>query len=68
MLGRAVSARAVPRDTWEALFRSQGMHNPMPRMQMLDGFNEGWISFEHDTLKGRIELQTVLRGIIERAA
>jgi uncharacterized protein YbjT (DUF2867 family) len=68
LLGRAVSSRAVPRDTWEALFRSQGMHNPTPRMRMLDGFNEGWITFEHDPLKGRVELQTVLRGIVERAS
>ena len=68
LLGRAVSPRAVPRDTWEALFRSQGMHNPTHRMRMLDGFNEGWITFEHDTLKGRVELQTVLRGIIERTS
>jgi uncharacterized protein YbjT (DUF2867 family) len=67
LLGRAVSARAVPRDTWEALFRSQGMRNPTPRMRMVDGFNEGWITFEHDTQKGRVELQTVLRGIAERA-
>jgi uncharacterized protein YbjT (DUF2867 family) len=68
LLGRAVSSRAVPRDTWEALFRSQGMHNPTPRMRMLDGFNEGWITFERDPLKGRLELQTVLRGIIESAS
>jgi uncharacterized protein YbjT (DUF2867 family) len=68
LLGRAVSPMAVPRDTWEALFRSQGMHNPTPRMRMLDGFNEGWITFEHDTHKGRVELQSVLRGIIERAS
>ena len=68
LLGRAVSPKAVPRDTWEALFRSQGMNNPTPRMRMLDGFNEGWITFEHDTLKGRVELQTVVRGIIERAS
>jgi uncharacterized protein YbjT (DUF2867 family) len=68
LLGRAVSPRAVPRDTWEALFRSQGMHNPTHRMRMLDGFNEGWITFEHDTTKGRVELQTVLRGIIERTS
>jgi uncharacterized protein YbjT (DUF2867 family) len=67
LLGRAVSPRAVPRDTWEALFRSQGMHNPTPRMRMLDGFNEGWISFEHDTLEGRVDLQTVLRGIISNS-
>jgi hypothetical protein len=30
---------AVPRDTWERLFASQGMKNPAPRAQMLDGFN-----------------------------
>jgi uncharacterized protein YbjT (DUF2867 family) len=66
LLGRAVSPKALPRDTWETLFRSQGIHHPTPRMRMLDGFNEGWITFEHVTLKGRVELQTVLRGIIER--
>jgi hypothetical protein len=38
--------QAVPRDTWEALFRQQGMKNPIPRVQMLDGFNAGWIEFE----------------------
>ncbi|HWO30209.1 MAG TPA: hypothetical protein VNO32_15560 [Candidatus Acidoferrum sp.] len=26
-----------------ALFESQGMLDPLPRAQMLDGFNEGWI-------------------------
>jgi NAD(P)H dehydrogenase (quinone) len=44
------------------------MHNPTPGMRMLDGCNEGWITFEHDPLKGRVELQAVLRGIIERAS
>ena len=48
VLGRAVRMDAVPRATWEALFKSQGMNNPLPRMQMLDGFNEGWIEFERD--------------------
>jgi uncharacterized protein YbjT (DUF2867 family) len=67
LLGRAISPKAVPRDSWETLFRSQGMHHPTPRMRMLDGFNEGWITFERATLKGRVELQTALRGIIERA-
>ncbi len=66
LLGRDVTARAVPRDTWESLFRAQGMRNPLPRIQMLDGFNAGWITFEHQPLKGEIELDTVLRGLIER--
>ena len=38
--------KVVPRESWDALFRSQGMKNPVPRMRMLDGFNEGWIEFE----------------------
>ena len=58
----------VPRDAWEELFRAQGMHNPMPRIQMLDGFNEGWLAFEHETRKGQVELDTVLRALIERTS
>ena len=46
LLHRPVKMEAVPRATWEPLFKSQGMNNPMPRIQMLDGFNEGWIEFE----------------------
>jgi NAD(P)H dehydrogenase (quinone) len=41
LLGRPVKVEAVKRETWESLFRSQGMKNPEPRIQMLDGFNEG---------------------------
>jgi NAD(P)H dehydrogenase (quinone) len=43
LLGRPVRMDPVPHETWEPLFRSQGMKNPMPRIRMLDGFNEGWI-------------------------
>jgi NAD(P)H dehydrogenase (quinone) len=63
VLRRAVRADAVPRDKWEALFMSQGMKHPKPRIEMLDGFNEGWIDFEGGeahTVKGRIELKAVL--------
>jgi NAD(P)H dehydrogenase (quinone) len=67
LLNRSVRASIVPRNTWEALFRSQGMKNPTPRIRMLDGFNEGWIAFEHETRKGRVELDTVLRTLIDRA-
>lgn len=67
LLNRSVRASIVPRNTWEALFLSQGMKNPTPRIRMLDGFNEGWIAFEHETRKGRVELDTVLRTLIDRA-
>jgi uncharacterized protein YbjT (DUF2867 family) len=64
LLGRAVRAEAVPHDTWESLFRSQGFRNPIPRIQMLDGFNEGWLTFEHEPRKGRIGLEVVLRSLV----
>jgi NAD(P)H dehydrogenase (quinone) len=69
LLGRPVRIEAVPRETWESLFKSQGMKNPMPRIQMLDGFNEGWIEFESGeagSRKGKVELKTVLQKLIER--
>jgi uncharacterized protein YbjT (DUF2867 family) len=66
LLGREVTVQPVAHDTWESLFRAQGMKNPLPRIQMLDGFNAGWITFERQPLKGEVELDTVLRGLIER--
>jgi uncharacterized protein YbjT (DUF2867 family) len=71
ILGRPVHAEAVPRETWEDLFKSQGMKDPRPRMRMLDGFNEGWIEFENGqtgSIKGDIALETVLRGLIAGTA
>jgi NAD(P)H dehydrogenase (quinone) len=68
LLGRSVGVEVVPRETWGSLFKSQGMNNPEPRIQMLDGFNEGWIKFEGkdgSVQKGKVELETVLRSLIE---
>lgn len=45
ILGRSVQAQAVPGEP-DNLFRAQGMQHPLARIRMLDGFNEGWISFE----------------------
>ena len=70
ILGRSVRAEAVPRETWGNLFTSHGMKNPIPRIQMLDGFNEGWIGFENgeaETVKGSTDLEAVLRGMVETA-
>ncbi|QNH16051.1 NAD(P)H-binding protein [Xanthomonas sp. SS] len=71
VLGRDVVAQPVPRATWDALFRSQGMANPEPRIRMLDGFNDDWIEFEvgcEASLKGTTELETVLRGLVSASA
>lgn len=70
VLGREVRMQVVPRATWEGLFKAQGMKNPTPRIQMLDGFNEGWIDFESDaraTRKGIVPLDSVLRELVARA-
>jgi NAD(P)H dehydrogenase (quinone) len=67
LLGHPVRAEAVPRQTWEQLFTSRGMKHPEPRIQMLDGFNQGWIEFEqNETMrrKGRIGLKEVLTGLV----
>lgn len=66
LLDREVDAHAVPRHTWEALFISQGMKNPVPRMQMLDGFNEGWIAFEGTPRKGTVTLDEAIAGLLAR--
>jgi hypothetical protein len=66
-LGRPVRVETVERKSWEALFLSQGMKRPLPRMRMLDGFNEGWIDF-HDadrlTVKGSTPLADVIVALI----
>jgi uncharacterized protein YbjT (DUF2867 family) len=69
LLERNVGVEAVPRNSWESLFLPQGMKNPEPRIRMLDGFNDGWIEFEGGeagSLKGTVELRTVLAGLLER--
>jgi NAD(P)H dehydrogenase (quinone) len=65
-VGHSVRMEPVPRDTWEALFRSQGMKHPLPRIRMIDGFNEGWIDFEGNGAEhrtGRIPLEAVLKDL-----
>jgi uncharacterized protein YbjT (DUF2867 family) len=71
LLGKPVQMEIVPRDSWEMLFRSQGMKNPIPRMRMLDGFNEGWIEFgvgEAASRKGSVTLESVLQDLIQQQA
>lgn len=69
LLQKDVRMEAVPREDWEKLFRSQGMRHPVPRMRMLDGFNEGWIEFEHkqDVVRGTISIDEALHALLRRA-
>jgi len=70
-LGKPVRAVPVPRESWEQLFRSQGMKNPYPRIRMLDGFNENWITFGDQgskTIKGSIGAKTVVAALVAGAS
>jgi uncharacterized protein YbjT (DUF2867 family) len=71
LVGHPVRMEAVPRESWENLFRSQGVKNPIPRIRMLDGFNEGWIDFEGGeagSQKGGVALESVLKALLEEKA
>jgi hypothetical protein len=68
-LGKQVTARVVAREKWDALFRSQAMQNPTPRMRMLDGFNEGWIRFTdggRNARHGTTTVEEVIASLVSR--
>ena len=69
VLGTPVRAEVVPRDRWESIFRTQGMKNPTPRMQMIEGFNAGWIDFPDrgaHARKGAISVDQAIATLIQR--
>jgi NAD(P)H dehydrogenase (quinone) len=68
-LGTPVRAEIVPRERWESIFRAQGMKNPTPRMQMVDGFNAGWIDFADGgahARKGSVSIDQAITTLIQR--
>ncbi|AID29174.1 uncharacterized protein YbjT (DUF2867 family) [Mesorhizobium sp. USDA 4775] len=67
VLERPVKVETVPRESWEQIFRSQGTQNPLPRIRMLDGFNEGWIEFSdqgRSAIKGTTTLDSVITNLV----
>jgi NAD(P)H dehydrogenase (quinone) len=64
LLGKPVRMEAVPRAAWRELFHAQNPADPEPRMQMLDGFNQDWITFAGPARKGTIKLETVLKDLL----
>jgi hypothetical protein len=68
VLERPVRVETVPRESWEQIFRSQGTQNPLPRIRMLDGFNEGWIEFSdygRSAVKGTTTLDSVIAELVQ---
>jgi NAD(P)H dehydrogenase (quinone) len=69
VLGTPVRAEVVQRNRWESIFRAQGMKNPTPRMQMVDGFNAGWIDFPDrgaHARKGSISIDQAIATLVQR--
>lgn len=67
LLRTPVTIEVVPRETWEQVFQSQGVQNPLPRMRMLDGFNEGWVDFQDGgagARKGQVTLEAALKKLL----
>ncbi len=66
VLGRSVAAKPVARSEWEGRFQAQGTAWPAPRIEMLDGFNSGWIAFEegkNEHVTGTVPYETVLTDL-----
>jgi uncharacterized protein YbjT (DUF2867 family) len=67
VLERPVRIETVPRESWAQLFRAQGTQNPLPRIRMLDGFNEGWIDFSErglSVMKGATRIESVIAELV----
>jgi len=68
-LGTPVRAEVVPREQWESIFRAPGMKNPTPRIQMVEGFNAGWIDFAErgaHARKGSTSIDQAITTLIQR--
>jgi len=68
-LGTPVRAEVVLRAQWESIFRAQGMQNPTPRIQMIEGFNAGWIDFADrgaHARKGSTSIDQAITTLIHR--
>jgi uncharacterized protein YbjT (DUF2867 family) len=70
-LKREVQATTVPRERWTALFEQEGMPSDCtkPRIEMLDGFNSGFIDFakegtEH--VSGKTTLDELLGDLLKK--
>jgi NAD(P)H dehydrogenase (quinone) len=68
-LGTPVRTEIVPREQWELTFRAQGMKNPTPRIQMIEGFNAGWIDFADrgaHARRGSTSIDQAIATLIQR--
>jgi len=71
LLGHPVTGHPIPRSEWHRLFVQQGTaeDRTAPRIEMLDGFNSGWIDFEGDGAErfmGKVTLEEAIKSLIAK--
>ncbi|MCC3381658.1 NmrA family NAD(P)-binding protein [Paenibacillus farraposensis] len=67
LLDRRVEIEVVPRSEWAEIFIGQGgiAANVQGRLEMLDGFNSGWIDFKRkgtEIVTGQVSLEEALKS------
>jgi uncharacterized protein YbjT (DUF2867 family) len=72
VLKRPVEAVLVPRHAWQDTFVAQGMpaNRTGPRIEMLEGFNSGWIDFGvpgTEQVTGIVTLEKVVESLVARS-
>jgi NAD(P)H dehydrogenase (quinone) len=73
LLNRPVTANRIPREKWAAIFEGLGTapDRTAPRIEMLDGFNSGWIDFEGtgtEHVRGTRTLEEVFGELIGKTS
>ncbi|HEX3717798.1 MAG TPA: NmrA family NAD(P)-binding protein [Verrucomicrobiae bacterium] len=71
VLGREVNVHFIPRSQWQEKFVAQGTPADCTgaRIEMVEGFNSGWIDFEGDGVerfKGKVTLEEVIKSLIAK--
>jgi NAD(P)H dehydrogenase (quinone) len=71
VLGREVNVRPIPRSQWQEKFVAQGMPADCTgaRIEMVEGFNSGWIDFEGDDAEhftGKLTIEQVIKSLIAK--
>ena len=71
LLGRPIKTNPIERSQWQRLFTQQGTaaDRTTARIEMLDGFNSGWIVFEGgaaEHFKGKITIEQVLESLVAK--
>ena len=71
LLGRPIKTNPIQRSEWQRLFVQQGTaeDRTTPRIEMLDGFNSGWIDFEGgdaEHFKGKLTIEQVIKSLIAK--